>query len=305
MERVDSTRTTITEDKKVRGNIINPRIKIITAMLIWGTIGLFVRGIELSSIEIAFFRAVIGSGFLLIISLLKKDRVDRDLLKANIFILSISGLLLGLNWITLFQAMKYTTISNAVLSYYFAPVFIVLLSSIVLKEKMNLKSIICLLGAVAGLFLILKSGSEESIQAYDHIKGVSYGLAGAVVYAIIVLFNKYIKGLSGFQATMIQLSIATLVLIPMVLSQGTINFGAINIKTWILILVLGVVHTGIAYLLYFTSIKDVKSQTIAILSYLDPIFAIFISFLFLGENMGVSQILGGILILSTAYIIEK
>jgi drug/metabolite transporter (DMT)-like permease len=201
--------------------------------------------------------------------------------------------------------MKYTTISNAVLSYYFAPVFIVLLSSIVLKEKMNLKSIICLLGAVAGLFLILKSGNEESIQAYDHIKGVSYGLAGAVVYAIIILFNKYIKGLSGFQATMIQLSIATLVLIPMVLSQGTINFGAINIKTWILILVLGVVHTGIAYLLYFTSIKDVKSQTIAILSYLDPIFAIFISFLFLGESMGISQILGGILILSTAYISEK
>lgn len=305
MERVDSTRTTITEDKKVRGNIINPRIKIIIAMLIWGTIGLFVRGIELGSIEIAFFRAVIGSGFLLIISLLKKDKVDKDLLKANILILSISGLLLGLNWITLFQAMKYTTISNAVLSYYFAPVFIVLLSSIVLKEKMNLKSIICLLGAVAGLFLILKSGNEESVQAYDHIKGVSYGLAGAVVYAIIVLFNKYIKGLSGFQATMIQLSIATLVLIPMVLSQGTINFGAINIKTWILILVLGVVHTGIAYLLYFTSIKDVKSQTIAILSYLDPIFAIFISFLFLGESMGVSQILGGILILSTAYISEK
>ncbi|MGN9166216.1 DMT family transporter [Tissierellaceae bacterium HCP3S3_D8] len=305
MERVDSTRTTITEDKKVRGNIINPRIKIIIAMLIWGTIGLFVRGIELGSIEIAFFRAVIGSGFLLIISLLKKDKVDKDLLKANILILSISGLLLGLNWITLFQAMKYTTISNAVLSYYFAPVFIVLLSSIVLKEKMNLKSIICLLGAVAGLFLILKSGNEESIQAYDHIKGVSYGLAGAVVYAIIVLFNKYIKGLSGFQATMIQLSIATLVLIPMVLSQGTINFGAINIKTWILILVLGVVHTGIAYLLYFTSIKDVKSQTIAILSYLDPIFAIFISFLFLGESMGISQILGGILILSTAYISEK
>ncbi len=305
MERVNSTTSNITEEKKVMDNIISPRAKIIGAMLIWGTIGLFVREIELSSIEIAFFRAFIGSGFLLTISILKKDKIDRELLKKNLIILSISGLSLGLNWVALFQAMKYTTISNAVLSYYFAPVFIVLFSSIFYKEKMSIKNIVCLLGAVLGLFLILKSGNEESMEIYNHTKGILYGLAGAIIYAIIVLLNKQIRGLSGFQATMIQLSIAAIVLIPMVFGQGNVNFSGINGKTWILILVLGIVHTGIAYLLYFPSIKDVKSQTIAILSYLDPITAILVSFLFLGENMGLLQILGGVLILSTAYISEK
>lgn len=305
MEKTNSTISTITKKEKVVGNIISPRNKIIMAMLIWGTIGLFVRGIELGSIEIAFFRALIGSGFLLIISLLKRDKIDREILKENLLILSISGLSLGMNWFTLFQAMKYTTISNAVLSYYFAPVFIVLLSAIVLKEKIGIKNVICLLGAVLGLFLILKSGNEESIHAYNHTKGVLYGLAGAVIYAVIVLLNKHIRGLSGFQATMIQLSIAAIVLAPIVIIQNSIEFNSIDIKTWFLILIVGVIHTGIAYLLYFPSIKDVPGQTIAILSYLDPITAIVASFIFLKESMGVFQILGGILILLTSYINER
>ncbi len=305
MERIESTNVKAIEEKKVVGSIISPRNKIIVAMLIWGTIGLFVREIELGSIEIAFFRAIIGSGFLFVISLLKRDKIDRELLKKNLLILSISGLSLGINWFTLFQAMRYTTISNAVLSYYFAPVFIVLFSAIVLKEKMGLKNIVCLLGAVLGLFLILKSGDEESLHVYNHTKGILYGLAGAVIYAIIVLLNKHIKGLLGFQATMIQLSIAALVLAPMVIIQNSIDFNGIGIKTWVLMAIVGVIHTGIAYLLYFPSIKDVPGQTIAILSYLDPITAIVASFIFLKESMGVFQILGGILILLTSYINER
>lgn len=282
---------------------INPKLKIIISMLIWGTIGIFVRNIELSSIEIAFFRAFFGSGFLVMISLINKEKIDKELLKANLLLLSILGIALGINWIVLFQAMKYTTISNAILSYYFAPVFITVLSSLVLKEKMSIKNIICLFGAILGLFLIMKSGNTEDLSGFNHVKGIMYGLAGAMLYAIIVILNKYVKGLSGFQTTLIQLSIAAIVLIPMV--QGNLSLGSIDIKTWILILILGIVHTGIAYLLYFPSIKDVNSQSIAILSYLDPIFSILISFVFLGESMGIGQVLGGILILLTAYISEK
>ena len=284
---------------------INPRGKIILSMIIWGTIGLFVREISLTSTEIAFFRAFLGSGFLIIISLIKKDKIDKEVLKLNMLPLGISGILLGINWILLFQGMKYTTIANATLSYYFAPVFIVIFSAILLKEKISFKNIICLLGAILGLFLILGGSRSEVVGNFNHIKGISYGLGGALLYAVIVMLNKSIKDLSGFQTTLIQLSIAALVLIPMVFGKGSINFSGINTKTWIMILILGVVHTGIAYLLYFPSIKDVKSQSIAILSYLDPIVAILTSFLFLGESMGIYQILGGLLILSTAYISEK
>lgn len=284
---------------------INPKSKIIISMIIWGTLGLFVRGIDLSSLEIAFFRALLGSGFLILVSLVKKDKIEKHALKNNLLILSLAGVGLGVNWITLFQAMKYTTISNAILSYYFAPVFIVIFSSILLKEKLSVKNIIYLLGAIFGLFLIMKSGDSQVIGDYDHTKGIIYGLVGAVLYAIVVILNKYIKGLSAFQTTLIQLSISAIVLMPIVIKNSSISFNSMDMNTWILILIIGVIHTGIAYLLYFSSIKEVSSQSIAILSYLDPIVAIIISFLFLGESMNAIQVLGGVFILSTAYMSER
>lgn len=224
----------------------NPKSKIILSMIIWGTIGIFVREINLTSTEIAFFRAFLGSGFLIGISLIKKDKIDKEILKSNIVLLGVSGVLLGANWILLFQAMKYTTIANATLSYYFAPVFIVVFSVVLFKEKISFKNIICLLGAILGLFLILKSSDSGTISNFNHVKGILFGLGGAVLYATIVMLNKKIKELSGFQATLIQLSIAAIVLIPMVFGRTSMNFKGMDMKTWILILILGVVHTGIA-----------------------------------------------------------
>lgn len=284
---------------------INPRTKIIVSMIIWGTLGIFVKEIELSSLEIAFFRAFLGSGFLILISLVTKEKINKEILKKNLPILALAGITLAINWIALFQAMKFTTVSNAVLSYYFAPVFMVIFSSILLKEKLSIRNIWYLFLAILGLFLIMKSGDSETINGYNHVKGIAYGLIGAVIYAVVVILNKYIKDLSGFQSTLIQLLIASIVLIPVVIANGSINFGVMNVKTWIMILILGIIHTGVAYLLYFSSIKDVKSQSIAILSYLDPIVAIITSFLFLGESMTIVQVLGGLLILSTAYMSEK
>lgn len=217
----------------------------------------------------------------------------------------LAGICLGVNWITLFQAMKYTTISNAILSYYFAPVFIVIFSSILLKEKLSIKNSFYLIGAILGLFLIMKSGNIEVVSDYDHSKGILYGVAGAVLYAIVVILNKYVKGLSAFHTTLIQLSISSIVLMPIVIKNNTVKITSISMVTWILILIIGVIHTGIAYLLYFSSIKEMKGQSIAILSYLEPIVAIITSFLFLGESMNSIQALGGVLILSTAYMSER
>lgn len=284
---------------------ISPKFKIIIAVITWGTLGLFVRNINLTSIEISFFRAFIGSMFLMFIIFINREGIDKNALKENILYLSISGLALGINWSVLFQAMKYTTISNATLSYYFAPVFIVVFSSILLKEKITIKNISCILISILGLFMILKSGDNENLNNYNHIKGVMFGLFGAVFYAIVVVSNKYIKGLSSLQITLSQLAISAIVLIPLVFRKGISNFKGVDVNTWILIIILGIIHTGIAYLLYFPSIKHVKSQTIAIVSYLDPITAIFVSAIFLREPMTGVQFLGGSLILISAYINEK
>ncbi len=281
------------------------KIKIIIAMLIWGTIGVLVREINLASAEIAFFRALIGSMFLLILGIFKKQRLTGIGLKRNLSLLILSGAIIGVNWILLFQGYKYTTISNATLSYYTAPIFIAIFSSLVLKERLSIRKITYILVSIMGLFLILQTGGTSNISSYNNIKGILYGLSGAVLYSIVVILNKHIKGIPAFTITLIQLFVAGMVLLPLVIGNDKLNLGLVDTKSWIIMLLLGIVHTGIAYLLYFSAIKEVEGQSIAILSYIDPIFAVLISFVFLGEPMGTLQMLGGVLILGSTYFSER
>ena len=280
------------------------KIKIISSMFIFGSIGIFVRNINLPSIEIAFLRAMIGSLFLLCAGLIMKQKISVKLIKENILILTLSGVAIGFNWVLLFQAYKYTTISNSTLSYYFAPIFVLMLAPIILKEKLTIIKILCVIVAMSGLFLIVSTGSTNITGSYNHIIGIMYGLSAAVLYASIILMNKFIKNLSGFESTLIQLSIAALVLLPIIIYRGNIHVSKISSIAWIFILIVGILHTGIAYLMYFSSIKQLKGQSIAILSYIDPISAVILASIFLGESITLVKIIGGLLILGSTFISE-
>jgi RarD protein len=277
------------------------KIYLVLAMLTFGSIGLFVREIPLPSAQIAMTRGVIGSLFLLITSLFMKKKLSIASIKKNLFLLSASGAAIGFNWILLFEAYKYTTISNATLSYYFAPVFVVFLSPLVLKERLTKVKIVCILGAMAGMFLIAGSGNLGSFEAKELI-GIGFGLSAAVLYASVVLMNKFMKDLTGLETTLVQLSTAALVLIPYVLLQGNLQFKELVGKEWFLLIFVGLIHTGIAYLVYFTVFQKLSSQTVAIFSYIDPISAIVMSAIFLGETMNGLQVLGGVLILGAAFL---
>ncbi len=284
---------------------MNAKLKIISSMLIFGSIGVFVKNINLPSMELAFFRAAIGSLFLVCASFFRSEKISFKSIKENLLILIISGVALGLNWIFLFQAYKYTTIPNATLSYYFAPMFVIMLSPIILNEKLTAIKIGFILMALVGLFLILNVGGNTITSSYNHLKGITYGLLGAVLYASVILMNKFIKNLSGFETTLIQLTMAGIVLLLSILYKSNLNVTGISHKTWIFIFVVGIVHTGIAYLLYFTSVKELNAQSIAILSYIDPISAVLISSIFLGETMTLIQIVGGMLILGSTFLSER
>jgi len=272
-------------------------------MVLWGSLGLFVKNINLPSIEIAFLRAVIASTIFILSNLVTKKTNFKKYSKKNLIILFISGIAIGFNWVLLFQAYKFTTISNSTLSYYFAPVFVVLLSPIVLKQKLTFRKLLSVVGAMIGLFLILNNQSNVPNIAYNHIKGISYGLGAASLYASVMLFNNYIEDLSGFERTIIQLSAASLVLLPFILSRHELHID--SYKSLIFILIIGIVHTAMAYLLYFSALKDINVQNAAVLSYLDPISALIFSTIFLHESMGTCQIAGGILILFSAFTAEN
>lgn len=280
---------------------MNAKLRNITAMLIFGTIGLFVKNIELSSSEIALTRGFIGGVTLILATIFLKKKISFEAIKNNLYLLIFSGLAVGLNWIFLFQGYKYTSISNATLSYYFAPVFVTILAPFILKEKLTLSKFLCVLMALVGMFCIV---GVDGINGGSDLIGIAYGLLAAGFYASVILMNKFLKEIDSIEITVIQLISATITLLSYVLyveGLGILSVSSVSIPY---ILILGIVHTGIAYLLYFSSLQGLKGQTIAVLSYIDPVFAIIISAVILKEQLGVLQIIGGVLILGSSFLSE-
>jgi drug/metabolite transporter (DMT)-like permease len=273
-------------------------------MVIFGTIGVFVRYIDASSSVIALFRGFIGSVFLIFIFLFLKQKISMNKLKANAVILLLSGVALAGNWMFLFQAYKNTTLSNAVLSYYFAPVFVLILSPFILKEKFSTKKMICIAAAMLGMLLVMQNNSGIA-EGYHHAEGITYGFIAALFYASLILMNKFIKGLTGFETTVIQLTEASFLLFLYVLfAQGT---GALHLAGGdvLFVVILGIVHTGIGFYLFFSALKDLKGQNIASLSYVEPVTSVFMSVFILHESMTIVQLAGAGLLLGAIFISEK
>ena len=284
--------------------MLRSKLMNLSAMLIFGTIAIFVRNIELTSKEIAVLRGVIGSIFLLGVMLFSKEKTSFFAIKKNLPILVLSGLGVGANWIVLFEAYKYTTVSIATLSYYCAPIFVTIMAPIILKEKISLIKFLCVCTAMVGMLCIVGTNKGSIGEGYNHFLGIIYGLTAAVGYASVILMNKFIKGLKGVETTVTQLVFASILLLPYVMITSGFDFSKMTGISWGYMIFLGVVHTGFAYALYFSSLKELKGQTIAVLSYIDPITAVLISALFLGEQLTIFQIVGGVLILGSTFISE-
>lgn len=280
------------------------KIQFLLSMIIFGTIGVFVRYIDLSSSEIALLRGLIGSLFLTTVMFLMKKKISWAIVRVNALILLLSSIALGGNWIFLFQAFKHTTLSNATLSYYFAPVIVLIVSPLVLKEKLSVKKIICIAVAMLGMLFIVGNGGVNTSGLNDLI-GIGYGLMAAVLYASLMLLNKFIKNMDGLETTVLQLGTATILLMPYVFF--TEGFGILEVSSSSIpfILILGVIHTGIGFLLFFSGMQKLKGQSIAALSYADPITSLVISALILQEQMTFVQILGGALLLGATFVSEN
>lgn len=275
----------------------------IAAMVIFGTIGIFRRYIDLPSSVLALARGFIGTLFLVIYVKLSGKKPDRAAVRANLALLVISGALIGFNWILLFESYNYTTVSVATLCYYMAPVFLILASPFVLKEKLTVNKLIAVFAAVTGMALVSGVFRGREI-AVDQKTGIILGLGAAVLYASVILINKKIGEIDAYSKTTVQLGAAAVCLLPYVLLTEKASGIALSGRGLIMVLVVGIIHTGVAYALYFSSMKALSAQNIAIFSYIDPVFAIILSALILKEPMGFSDILGAVLILGAAVYSE-
>ncbi|MBR7114101.1 MAG: EamA family transporter [Firmicutes bacterium] len=280
------------------------RAAVCTAMVIWGTLGIFTRNIAVTSGELALYRAVLATVMLLGYLLLSGQRIRLKSLGKDLPLLLFSGAAMGVNWILLFEAYRYTTISVATLSYYFAPVIVMAVCPLLFREKPSRTQLICFLMSTCGLVLITVSGGALGGGSRDSL-GILFGLGAASLYATVILLNKFITRVAGLQRTVLQFVAAIIVLAPYVLLTSGFHLQQLDGLGWVCLLVLGLVHTGIAYVLYFSSIKDLSGQTVAMLSYIDPLVAVLISVTVLGESMTLMQAMGGLLILGFTFWNER
>lgn len=271
------------------------RLMMVTSMAIFGTLAPFVRRIGITSGELALYRAIMAAGLIAVFLLVTKQKIPFAALKKEIPLLLLSGMAMGFNWILLFQAYKFTTVSVATLSYYFAPVIVTILCPIIFREKLTKKQIICFIMSTLGLVLI--TGIGDLSGASSHLTGILFGLGAASLYATVILLNKFIKNVEGIHRTFLQFLAAIMVLVPYVMLTPRSGLTALDGMGWVCLLIVGFVHTGVTYCLYFTSLKDIPGQKAAILSYIDPFIAVVISVTILGESMSFVQIIGGVLIL--------
>lgn len=279
---------------------MNGKMKILTSMAIFGTVGIFVRFIPMASAGIAFCRGVLGCIFLLALMALTGKKPNLEDMKRNGWVLAISGAAIGINWILLFESYRYTTVAIATICYYLAPAFVTLASPLV-GEKLTVKKLVCIGVALVGMVFV--SGVLQGNQKSSFL-GVVLGVGAAVFYASVILLNKKLSPIGAYDKTLCQLGAASVVVAPYILLTGGIYFGDMAPVSWIMLAVLGVVHTGFAYALYFGAIRDVNAQTAAILSYLDPVLSILLSALILRERLDIFSLIGALLILGSALYSE-
>lgn len=274
----------------------------IASMLIFGTIGVFRRYIPLSSAFLAFARGILGGLFLLAYRKVRKKSAVAKLPSGVLLRLAVTGAMIGVNWILLFEAYSYTTVAVATLCYYMAPTIVVLLSPMLFKERLTGKKAVC--AAVSMLGMALVSGVTGGGPGGGSVRGILFGLGAAVLYAAVVIMNKKTPGIDAYRKTTVQLLSAGLVMVPYLLLIDGFTGEGFSLSAALLLLAVGVVHTGIAYALYFGGMEGLSVQSIAVFSYIDPVSALLFSALLLREPLGAPQVIGAVLIIGSAMVSE-
>lgn len=280
--------------------MLKERFKYILAVILYGTVGMFLRFVDLPSEAVALYRGIIGALFILLYRLAMHRRPELKAIRNNIVWLLCSGIALGLNWIFLFAAYVNTTVAIASLCNYMAPIIVIALTPLILKEKLDWRKIPCVIAAVIGIVLV--SGIIGG--GITGPAGVAFGLLGACCFAGIVFCNRKLKDISAFDRALVQLAVSALTILPYVLIKNRGIPLPNDLKSGLIVLMLGVLQTGVAYVLYFSGMGKLPVQSVAILGYIEPVVSVLCSVIFLRERLGWYGWIGAALILSAAIVSE-
>ncbi len=278
------------------------KLEYIISVLLYGTIGLLLQYVNATSELIVLCRSSIGTIVVLLFMLCRRQKVDFAGIRSNFLIITLSGIFLGLNWVTLFTAYQVTSIATASLLNYMAPMIVIAVSPFVLKEKMTVTKAICVIAAFIGVALV--SGFLDGGDQNFNFLGVIMGLAAALCFVGVVLCNRKMKPMHALTRCAYQLLVAALVVLPYnLIKNGGLPFPT-DLTSILLLIVLGVLQTGFAYIFYFNGLASLPVQSVAILGYLEPLVTVITGVLILGQYISVWGIIGAVLILGAAVFSE-
>lgn len=273
--------------------------RLIFAMIIWGTLGLFVLKSGLSSVNVAFFRCLIGAVILAPYCWRKGFFSSKSLTLKNITPILIGGVFVVLNWILLFESFRYASITLGNVSYYLQPVFLLMLGRFFFNEHIPIVKYAFILLTFIGVLLTIDLSMSELHLNNNEFLGVLCALLAGFLYSLATVIAKRSKEIPPPMMTFLQLFVGMLILLPLT------TLSEIHM-TWQLsayILTLGAVHTVLAFVLYYQSVSTLSTDQIAVVSYVDPIAAIFTDVLFFNRILLPVQIVGIIITLFGSYLV--
>lgn len=274
-------------------------LKYFSSLLLFGSNGIIASYILLNSYEIVFLRSLIGGLFLIAVFILSKNKITFLNNKKHFIYAIISGVAMGISWMLLYEAYVKIGVSIATLLYYCGPVIVMIVSPFIFNERFTTYKIVGFIIVFIGMFLV----NENILGEAKFSIGLLYGILGAVMYAVLVVFNKKAETIKGLENTIIQLISSVLIVAIFVqIKQGLMIPSLMD--NIIPVLFLGVVNTGIGCYLYFSSIQNLPAGSVAICGYIEPLSALIFSAIFLGERLSPIQMLGALCIIGGAMLAE-
>ncbi len=287
-------------NETVSNNDLSSRIQLAVVMAIFGTVGLIRRLIPMDSLLLACFRAFLGAASLYMVIKISGRKLSWDKIRPKFWLIVLVGVIMGFNWVFLFESFNHTSVATATVCYYMEPVFMILASPFVFRERITAPKILCVILSFIGMIFV--SGVlQAGFGGLSELKGVFYGLLAGLLYATCVIWNKTITDVPIFDRTLVELLAVGVVLLPISRLHG--DFASLSRMTpaaWGWLALLGIFNTGITYGIYYTCVDRLPAQTTALYSYLDPVLAVLFSQFLLHEDMGWQGLLGAVLIIGSA-----
>ncbi len=281
----------------------NATIRLVASEVIFGTLGLFVRLIPLSSTALACARGIFGSMLLFVFLRLTGGSLHLPTSRRRLLLLLVSGVCLTLNWAFLFEAYRLTTLATAELAYEMAPVMVIAVSPFLLNERITRTRLVCLCLALVGIVCVsgvLEPGAAVGVT----LQGVGLGLVAACFYAAVMVLSQFMGEVDPHTKSIVQLGVAGLALLPQVMLAGVAPWAALGLRELLFLALVCLVHTGVAFILWFSSLHELPAQKVAVFNYIDPAVALLSSALVLGEHMTILATIGAVLILGSTLASE-